>query len=126
LNMQDFSALKLIDYVGLVWEKTFLSGPVKQSWLERLGKCLGIDDTSGWSVYGDYKNSKTKKSELIFLVPIDDARAIGAYYLTLTLQGHEIKNLPIWLSDHLASPAGRGVPAKVKEQLEGCRYYGSV
>ena len=124
--MLEFSALNLKDYVGLVWEETFLSGPVEQSWLDRVGKCFGFDDTSKWSVYGDYKNTKTKKPELVFLIPVDDARAIGALMVTWSLNGDEIMNLPKWMSDHMKSPAGRGIPAKVKEQLEECRYYGSL
>ncbi|MBT94337.1 MAG: hypothetical protein CMA60_05870 [Euryarchaeota archaeon] len=124
-NMMMFRNLNLKDYAGMVWQNTYWHKMAVEQLMAQLGECLGVSDTSKWSVYGEYKDTLTQKRNIVFVVPITDAQTIGATLLTLKLQGFSSERLPVWYCDLIESSRS-GVPKEVKRQLEGCRYYGSV
>ena len=122
--MQMFSGLDLEDYVAMVFKNTTES-PAAPAQLSMLGKIFGIGDTSGWSVYGDFVNDKTLMHDFVFLIPFDDAKTIGASMLTMKLEGKRFRHMPVWYCEHVEE-YGVGIPEKIRNDLQGCKYYGKI
>lgn len=120
----EFEKLDLHGYVAMVWQNTWLvsdCGPA----ITNLGKALGVNDTSTWSVLGEYKDAGNKSKNVVILVPVDDAKRIGATYLTWKLNDFDPAYAPVWYSD-LVKTRGDWIPERVKLKLEGCNFYGSL
>jgi len=120
----EFEKLDLHGYVAMVWQNTRLvsdCGPA----ITNLGKTLGVNDTSTWSVLGEYKDAGNKSKNVVILVPVDDAKRIGATYLTWKLNDFDPVYAPVWYSD-LVKTRGDWIPERVKLKLEGCHFYGSL
>ena len=121
--MLDLESLDLTDYVAMVVEWTW-SDPKKSPNFKRWGDCLGVKNTKGWVEYGDFEQSCGRR-DWVFLVPYDDAKVIGATLLTWKLNNVEDESGLGWYADFLKKHEST-IPRKVKDDLDACRFYGSI
>lgn len=122
--MMEFEKLDLHGYVAMVWQNTWLTGDYGST-ITNLGKILGVNDTSTWSVFGEYKDTGNKSKNVVLLIPVDDAKKIGATYLTWKLSSFHSDEVPVWYCD-LLKTRGDWIPERVKSKLEGCHFYGTI
>jgi hypothetical protein len=92
---------------------------------DRLAKIFNVD-VADFVYYGNYKHlGSSGRHDLVYLVPLDTAKKIGAEMLTWKLKGWNIKSAPKWWSDVLKQHS-RTIPRYVKKDLRGCVEYGGV
>ena len=79
------------------------------------------------ALYGYIEYTGMKRIDTVWLVKDNEAKKIGAKYLTWQLEGnkHLLDYAPKWYYD-IVDELGDHIPSNIKEELEGSKYYAKV